>query len=83
MLFRSRCALAVAIAASVYRSIGKRVIARGDQSWSTDGQIRVRIGSWGKVQACLVGVYSFLKTIPFRILDRRSISAIDQIWRCS
>lgn len=78
-----RCALAVAIAASVYRTVGKRALSQGYLSWNTYGRTRTSLGPWDQIQACCVGVYLFLKTIPSRMLDRRSTPPIDQIWRYS
>jgi phytoene synthase len=76
-----RCALAVAIAASVYRTIGIRVLDQGRLSWDSCG--RTRLGRWDQLQACCVGVGLFLKTIPSRIFDSRPFPPIDQIWRYS
>jgi phytoene synthase len=78
-----RCALAVAIAASVYRKIGKRVMDQGHLAWNTSGQTRVSLSPWDQIQACCVGVCLFLKTIPSRMIDRRPALPIEQIWRYS
>ena len=72
-----RCALAVSVAASVYRRIGVLVIQKGHASWKT----RVCLNRWDKIQACIKGVALFLTTVPSRIIKPRRVLPIDQIWR--
>ncbi len=74
-----RCALAVAIAASVYRTIGKRVIQRGYSSWQT----RTSLNKWDQFLASFLGILSFLKTVPYRILYPHRTNRIDKIWEYS
>ena len=83
-----RCALAVAVAASVYRKIGRKVLRHGHLSWreskeSTPFMRRVSLAHWDRIQACLLGICLFLKTVPSRILFPRPTIKIDQIWRYS
>lgn len=82
-----RCALAVAIAASVYRKIGMRVLEQGHLSWQIRGHVseptRVHLGLWDQIRACGEGIYLFSKTIPNRVLRPRRVVPIDQIWRYS
>lgn len=74
-----RCAVAVSVAASVYRTIGVRVLKLGHQSWQT----RVSLGKWDMTLALMKGIGSFLTSVPARILNRRSVVPLDRNWRFS
>ena len=74
-----RAALAVSIAASVYRSIGVQVIQRGDSAWKT----RVTLGRWNQFKSALKGLLFLIKTLPHRLIDSRPIHPIQKPWRYS
>lgn len=82
-----RCALAVAIAASVYRRIGRTVLLRGYRAWenctSESNSSRVILGRWDRAVALFEGFYLFSKTLPSRIFFYKRITPIERIWRYS
>jgi phytoene synthase len=72
-----RAALAVAIAAQVYRGIGAKVLRTGPSAWEG----RVSLSRLEKAQAALSGLAHLLKTVPSRFLRRRPVQPVSQIWR--
>ncbi len=74
-----RPALAVAIAASTYRSIGLQVLKLGPKARQT----RVVLGKAQKTIAVLQGIVILLRTIPERILKPRPVCPVHELWRYS
>jgi phytoene synthase len=74
-----RSALAVAIAASLYRAIGKSVLKMGVDA----GMQRCVLSPIQKVAAVVRGLFFCLKTLPQRILHPRKKIEIQVIWRYS
>ncbi len=72
-----RCALAVGMAAFVYRSIGVQVLKRGFQAW----QSRVFVSKAGQVIALFKGLWFFIKTLRQRFFQSRLTTSIDRSWR--
>jgi phytoene synthase len=74
-----RPALAVAIAASVYRAIGIRVQKLGPLARHQ----RVSLSRFAKSLALLRGIFILMQTLPGRLFKPRTISPIREIWRYS
>jgi len=74
-----RPALAVAVASSIYRTIGLQVLKAGDKARKT----RITLGPTQKTWAIFRGLYLVAKTIPLRLLAPRRVSPIREIWRYS
>ncbi len=72
-----RAALAVAIAAAVYRAIGTQVIQRGAKARHT----RVSLSRFSKSISATKALWVIAKTLPHRLLSRQSVQPVRQIWR--
>lgn len=72
-----RSAFAVAIAARVYREIGRRVIARGPRAWDT----RTVVSPLRKAWAVVEGLGLVVTTIPYRLLHPWKRTAPLLVWR--
>ncbi len=74
-----RAALAVAIAASVYRAIGIQVLKQGSSGRGN----RAVLNRLQKMKAAASGISLLLPTLPERIFRPRPIRPILEIWRYS
>jgi len=72
-----RAALAVSVAAHLYRAIGDRVIQLGTSSFIT----RTTLRTWDRLQATSQGILFVLLSLPSRIKHRRPLLKITEIWR--
>ena len=72
-----RAALAVAIAAQVYRAIGSKVLRTGSRAWES----RVALHRVEKAKAATLGLICLAGTLPARVFRRRAVEPVRQLWR--